>query len=365
MAEVRRRRPAAQTKPVTRRRDRVDPVDEEEEEDVDVTRKAPTTRRSTSTSRRSTAPVEDEAEEDEDDEEEEPAPKRRSTKSTTRRPARDEVEDEDEDEDDLEDEEDEEPAPRRAPRSKTKAATPRRRAPEPEEEDEEEERAPRRTTRRTTTRKAKSGLPPGVYTGLAGAEEVRKSGGSGVTRLQIGKDPELFKVLEPEPFLSYRQHWIAQGAGQPDRPYTCPGVDCPLCGISDNPSKVTVFNVLHLSAPGGPANKILQVAIRAYTAFKEAATSKTNDKVDFEKNFWVVQKSGTGQKSQTNFRLVKPRDLEEDWPEIFDHFDYEELDDIVAEAKDSLFGPEIVRVSTMKQLKDVAKFASAEDDDDD
>lgn len=343
MAEVRRRN-AARTKaadPVRRRRDRAAEVDEDEEEDDDVD----------ATGR--------------------PARARKATKATKkRRPAPVVEEDEDEDEEDLEDEEDDDeeeedeepPPPRRKKAAATKKAARRRPAPvdeDDEDDDEDEEPAPRR--RSTKSRRGGPKPPPGIRVGAKGAEETTKSAGGAQNRLTLTKDPQLIKALEKEPFASYRQHWVGSGQGS-DRPYTCIGTDCPLCASGDNSSATYAFNVLLFSEDEEPKNKILQVGVKAYKAFQDTATGK-DGKVRYDKDFWAISRSGKGNEVQTNFRPLKQRDLDEDWVEIYDQFEPEEMDEIIAEATENVFDYTVIQASTLKQLKEVAKYLADDDED--
>lgn len=240
---------------------------------------------------------------------------------------------------------------------KARTTTKRRRAPAPvedaEETDDDEDEVEEAPVSKKTTKGRK--LPPGIHTGLAGAEAVRKAGGSGIRRLTLGEDPELIKVLEAEPFVAFRQHWINDGQGQGNRPYVCREGDCPLCEVGDNPAKTIQFNVLHLSNTDGPPdNKVLALGVRAYAAFKSAATFK--EKPAFDRDYWAITRSGKNQQSQTNFRPVKERDLEEDWDEIFENFDLEDLSEIIAEAQENNFEPDIITVPSRKALLDIAKY---------
>lgn len=348
MPEVRRRRVSTSKPPVSRRRDRVEDEEEDIEEEEDTDAAAAPVRKARGTTKKAAArrrppPVEEEEEEDEEeeDEEEEEAPKARR-----RRPRPD---DEEEDED-----EEEAPRTRKKAAAAKKAAPRRRRAAEDDEEEEEE--APRRR------RGKKEAAPAGIHGGLAGAEKVRKSGGGGANRLALGKDPELIKVLEPEPVASYRQHWISTGAGQGNLPHVCAEEDCPLCDIGDDPTKVIVFNVLHFPADGPPVNKQLPMGIKAFNAFSDAATPKGKEKPVFDRDYWAVNRSGKGNQSQTNFKPVKDRDLEEDWEEIFDNFDPEDLDAILEEAAEKVYPLSSFAGANRKKLAELARYAADEDE---
>jgi hypothetical protein len=332
MAEIRRRRTATRStaKPVTRRRDRVneEPDDDEEDEDVNVAT-ARRSRKSTTTKRRPD-PVDEEEDYDDDDEEEE-----------------------------EEDADDEEETPRR-----TKSKTSRRRPADDEDGEDDEEKTPQQPAK-SSSRKAtsKPKLPPGVYTGPDADEMVR---GSGAAALKVDKTMRLIKFLEPATQkITFRQHWVAQGVGQGDRPYLCPGRGCPLCAMSNRTAAVYIFNVLQLSHTDEPANRILRVGVRAWKNLEELATSKTSGKVNITQGFWAINKTGSGNAVSTNFKPVKQRDLEEDWPEIFENFAFEDLDALVAEAKENVFGVrDVVEETPMKALRDIARHLADDDEED-
>lgn len=356
MPEVRRRRVVDEDKPVSRRRDRAraDEIDEDEEEDVDATERPVRARKATkrTTKKRATTRRRPEPEPEEDDEEDY---------------------DEEEEELDEEEEEEEPPPPRRKKAAATKKAAPARRrraAPEEDEEDEEEEEPPRRrrsTTARkasgTTKKKAKTGPRPGISRGQKGAEEVARASGGGVTRLTLSQQPELVKVLEPEPFCSFMQHWISSGPGQGDRPYVCLRVDCPLCEIGDSPNKTHLFNILHLSGDAEPSNKVLQIGVKAFKAFVSAATPRGKERPIYDRDYWAISRSGKDQQSQTNFQRIKDEDLDEDWDEIFEYIGDAEIEDLVVEAQDHLFDDSIVQTHTAKQLRELARYAADDDDE--
>lgn len=107
---------------------------------------------------------------------------------------------------------------------------------------------------------------------------------------------------------------------------------------------------------------MLQVAKKAYEAFVSSATPRGSEKPRFDRDFWAINRSGKGQQSQTNFLAVKLRDVEEDWPEIFDTFDIEELDEIIEEAKEHCFEPTIIPVNTRKELDKVADYLASDED---
>ena len=279
--------------------------------------------------------------------------------TTTRRRDRAAAEPEGDDTEPLADEVDTTTRKRRT----TRAAEPEPEA-EPEAEAEPEEAAPEEAeekpaSRRTTAKGSKGSkgkLPPGVHTGRAGVEAVRKARGDGAMRMQLGSEPELVAFLEDEPFATFSQHWVSSGGGVGNRPYTCPEDDCPLCDLSDRPNQTVWYNVLHLSADTKPKNMILPLGVKAAKALDNAATSKKTGVPDILKDFFAVSKSGKDQQTQTNFRPVKVDDIVEDWEEILDRFDINDLDEIIEASLDHLFDISLVQVTPPKQLREIAAY---------
>lgn len=182
-------------------------------------------------------------------------------------------------------------------------------------------------------------------------------------RLTPDKEPELIRILEREPFASFRQHWVAMGGGQGNRPFTCIGIDCPLCESGNQSSATFMFNILHVSSPQGPENKVLQLGVTAYSALKEAATDRNTDKVNLERDYWAINRSGRKQQSQTNFQRVRERDLEEEWGDDIQLDDLKELPEIVEEAKKHLFDFSIVQTTSRRELRETARYLTDEDED--
>jgi hypothetical protein len=235
--------------------------------------------------------------------------------------------------------------------------------PEPEEEPETAE-AEETEEEEEQPRKKKTGPPPGIRLGNAGAEQTKRTGASGPPRLKIEKEPKLIKFLEPESLASFRQHWIPQ-AGGPNRPYICPEKNCPLCDLGNNPGASIALNVLNLSADGQPANELCQIGIKAWESLKEIATDRKTGKLELQRHYFAVSKSGKVQTSQTNWRPVKESDIEDDWPEVLENFEMDELPSIIKEAKGNVFDWSVFTVPTIRQLRDVAKYLSEDPEDTD
>jgi len=55
-------------------------------------------------------------------------------------------------------------------------------------------------------------------------------------------------------------------------------------------------------------------------------------------------------------------DIEEDWDEILENFDIEDIDTIVADAQENLFEiADVIEITPAKQLLEVAKYLGDED----
>jgi hypothetical protein len=171
----------------------------------------------------------------------------------------------------------------------------------------------------------------------------------------------LVKILEQEDtVLSFRQHWLSQGKGQGDRAYTCIGKpECPVCKLGDRSAMSVIVNVLNFSVEGEPRNEYLQIGKRAWDSLTEQSAG------DLEKGFWSVNKTGKGTSSQTNFRPVKQRDIKEDWPEVLEDIDLRDIPAAIEDAKENLFGSDVVQVVNKKQLQEVSKYLADDEDDDD
>lgn len=254
-------------------------------------------------------------------------------------------------------------------------------AEEPEDEPELEHRPARKDPAATNVRhsssqdrdddepKSRAKTPEGVRGGWDGADETAKAGndGSGVSRLKIEDKVELLQFLEPAPLLSYRQHWIDSGDDNKSRPYLCPGSKCPICGQGDNPAAYYLFNVLYLSGGSTPEVRVLQINQSAYKNLKEVfADRKTGEPViDAEGLYASVKKTGKGFQTRTTFTKVKERDLKEDWPEVFEYFDFDDLGAMVDEAMEDLYTKDEVapKPTSRRDLDKLAKYLDEPDED--
>jgi hypothetical protein len=244
----------------------------------------------------------------------------------------------------------------RRPARKDPAATSVRHSSSQDKEEEDDDPRPRKA-------KAKAAVPEGVRGGWSGADTTSSAGGDagGVTWLKIAdKRVELFAFLEDAPLTSFRQHWLEPAGEGKSRPYLCPGSKCPICAQGDNPSGYFIFNVLHLSGGSDPEVKALQINQSAYKNLKEVfADRKTGDPViNAEGVYASGKRAGQGFQTRTTFTKVKERDLQDDWPEVFEFFDIDDLAGMLNEAMEDLYAIEEVspKATPRRELEKLAKY---------
>lgn len=193
-----------------------------------------------------------------------------------------------------------------------------------------------------------------VRTGWGGYRETKAKAGFGADFLKFDDTGEamLLRFLEGEPFASYRQHWIDRQSGK--RSWVCVETDCPLCDAGDTPSFRIAFNVLLLS-DGKPINKVWEVGPRLAEQLEAKAKDKRTGPLDRSDIYWAV--SRTGKKSKTSYSIdpVKERDLKEDW-------DVEPLEDrVIKHYRGKMYDSKVIKVPSMKQLKELAAEMLDED----
>lgn len=197
-----------------------------------------------------------------------------------------------------------------------------------------------------------------VRTGWGGYRETKAKSGFGADFLKFNDTGEasLIRFLEPEPFASYRQHWIDRQSGK--RSWVCIEDDCPLCGAGDTPGFRIAFNVLLLS-DGKPQNKVWEVGPRLAEQLEAKAKDKRTGPLDREDVYFAVSRTGKKSKTSYSIDLVKARDLSEDWG--IDALDARTIKQYVSKMYDG----KVIKVPTAKQLKEIAAEMLDEDYTDD
>lgn len=199
---------------------------------------------------------------------------------------------------------------------------------------------------------APSGRVLGNARGWGKAKAVKEQGAPFASRLTLEGDGDdtIIKFLEDEPYASYAMHWIER-AGQ--KSWTCidgleEGVDCPLCAAGDRPSARFCLNVAELGRKGEPpSNKSWEVGPKL---IDQISNFHTSDKTGpLTKNYVLVTRSGTKNKTTYNMQMVKERDLGEDGYE-----DYKPLTDAeLSSLKNKLYDESIIPVPALKKLEEI------------
>ena len=199
----------------------------------------------------------------------------------------------------------------------------------------DESTAPRQVSRKAIRR------------GWGNAEETRQKDSPFADRLKISKNVQVIKFLEAEPYTSFHFHWIER---QGQKSFTCidklDPTGCPRCQAGDRPQARFAFNVALLDSAGEPIIKSLEAGVRVMDQLKNFHTNQTTGPID--KNYWAVTRSGDGTSSQTNFNMVRERDLAEDYRMAA--IDEDEMKELMGK----LYDESIVPIPQRKTLADVA-----------
>lgn len=187
-----------------------------------------------------------------------------------------------------------------------------------------------------------------IKRGWAAAEETKSADSPFAQRLKIGKEDQIIKFLEDDPYTSYRQHWIER---QGQKSFTCISdmneKGCPLCAAGDRPAARFAFNVALLTDDGEPILKSYEVGPRVIDQLKNIHQSDKTGPLP--KHYFAVSRTGNGPTSQTNHQMVKAGDLEED-------YDVSPLTEAqVAALKAKAYDAGIVSIPAYKTLEGIAK----------
>ncbi|MET9119978.1 hypothetical protein [Streptomyces sp. NPDC004528] len=191
------------------------------------------------------------------------------------------------------------------------------------EDDEDDEVAPRKGKHQ----RGNSARKNTASAGWDAFDDVAGSGGSyeekNELKLEITKDPQLVKALEPAPFDSFELHWVKEITnGKRSFRGLAPGDDCPLCDDLDHYGrKVAYFNVALWDEDEAKwVNKVWEVGIRVARTLQ--AIAKDPKKVGRDEEtanlaspqlYLSVHKTGKGTKTEYHVEAVKARDVEPDW----------------------------------------------------
>jgi hypothetical protein len=263
------------------------------------------------------------------DDEEEETPRR------SRRRARDE------------EEEEEEEAPRRSRRSRDE-----------DDDDDDDDRKSRKRSRRSRDdddEDDERSKRPALRGGWAEAEK-NKTQGDWAKEVKLQNEEQVFKFIDDEPFVSYRQHWIERPGKKSftclDRP-TDKDKICPLCSIGDDkPRSFNAFNVLRLEGDEEPTLEVLVAGVKLTEQLKAADKGRNGPLTE---HYWAISRSGKGNSTAYNLIPVKERDLEDEWDVV--PLDDDEIDEWVEKAYTPKTFPDY---TSKRDLNEIA--AEIEDD---
>ena len=227
-----------------------------------------------------------------------PLVQRRSAAAASDRAARSRVAAPDDDEPEAE-----RPARRRrATEPEFKAPARSRDRDDDELPDEDEDERPRR---------GRGGSGPAsdaVKSGWGAAKKLKSEGGDYAAEFKFDKEPVLVKFLGDAPFAVYKQHWVEGLRSTGKKSFICLGKGCPLCAVGESASKKWAFNVALIDEDEAEVKAL----IAGSRLFDDIADEhEQNGGID--QGYYALSKSGKKQSTTYKVKLVKERDLEEDW----------------------------------------------------
>jgi hypothetical protein len=189
--------------------------------------------------------------------------------------------------------------------------------------------------------------PPRYHSGgPASPAIVRPWTFSDYRRLSIEDGPIIIAFLEPEPFAHFFRHWVQTSEGRRGR--VCIGDDCPLCNIGDSPKPVMLFNVVDMDDQQVNVWELGKDAAKKVEKRYDALEAKDKHLNDPGTYFAVARTKKSNGFYEYSVDPVKERDLEEDW-------NLQPLsDDDIEDLLGNLYGDEIVKVSTISELREFA-----------
>lgn len=125
-------------------------------------------------------------------------------------------------------------------------------------------------------------------------------------------DSQLIKFVEDEPYASWHQHWITRSGQQS---FVCIANEdpkgCPLCDAGHRPGSRFAFNIAVIDQNGDePVLRSYELGPQALEQLKNLNNQPQTGPID--KHYWSVALAG--KKKNTNFNMVKERDITDgDW----------------------------------------------------
>jgi len=200
-------------------------------------------------------------------------------------------------------------------------------------EDEDENEVPRRSST--------------VQAGWSSAKKLQAEVAEGfVKEMKLSEEEQVVKFLEDEPFAVYKQHFVQETPKGTKKSFVCLEDGCPLCDdLNHKPDRKFVFNVLNLSAEGGPQHMALTVGPRLLGSIQKIHEGRLGP---INKHYVIVSRDGTGTNTTYSTNSIKEADVQEEFG-----IDTSVVEKLAAAAK--LYTVDVVQVSTKAQLREVVE----------
>jgi hypothetical protein len=163
----------------------------------------------------------------------------------------------------------------------------------------------------------------------------------------------LIKILDDEPFYTYKQHWVEGLRSTNRKSFLCIddiGDDCPLDAAGAEVRGFAAFNVAVLSERGDPQVKVWHAGSGVADDLAKKANLKTGP---LTKEYYSVTKgkSGSNKKGPVKYdiNVVKERDLLDDWG--IEPLSDAELDDLEKKA----FDEDYFKYPAKSELREIAR----------
>jgi hypothetical protein len=197
-----------------------------------------------------------------------------------------------------------------------------------------------------------------IRRGNTEAQKVMESTSTYAQSFRPDEKSQVIKFLEKDPYASYRRHWIESrnDSGQTvNRPYVCPltfNEACPLCEVGDRPQAVSSYNIALCGDHGQVLLRSWDVGARLYNVIKAYGNDPKVGPLN--KNFFLVNKTGSKQNTQYNVSPVRPSSLQEDY-------------DTPVPSEESLaalkpYDAEVIELTPIKKLRELAAELTADYD---
>jgi hypothetical protein len=225
----------------------------------------------------------------------------------------------------------------------------------------EDERPSRRRSRGSSEDEGRGSRRRGTSGFGSYSSKKASTGGSYADDFKVKhNEPVLIKILDPEPFDSYNQHWIDDMPKGERKSYVCLDDDyfgpederdeCPLCEIGEKQKTFALFNVVDLSNPRKPEVKVWSASPAVADLLERASKEKKTSPINRDDLYWEAELQKKGQKYNWVVTPVKARDLGEDYDmDPLENEEIEEFENDMFEDRSA-----VTKVDTYDDLRDLA-----------